>query len=60
VVFPKAGHWPNWYEMAFYYLVHLDWFHRWLGGGEPPWDPGAFLRNQVFDAAGVESGKGHQ
>jgi dipeptidyl aminopeptidase/acylaminoacyl peptidase len=48
VVFPDAGHWPSWYEMAFYYLVHLDWFHRWLGGGEAPWDPQAFLRNQVF------------
>ncbi|HXK58991.1 MAG TPA: S9 family peptidase [Acidobacteriota bacterium] len=48
VVFPNAGHWPSWYEMAFYYDVHLDWFHRWLGGGKPPWDPEKFLRNQVF------------
>jgi dipeptidyl aminopeptidase/acylaminoacyl peptidase len=48
VVFPQAGHWPSWYEMAFYYNVHLDWFHRWLGGGEAPWDVQKFLRNQVF------------
>jgi len=48
VVFPNAGHWPSWYEMAFYYNVHLDWFHRWLGGGEAPWDPQKFLRNDVF------------
>ena len=48
VVFPKSGHWPSWYEMAFYYDVHLDWFHRWLGGGAAPWDPEAFARNQVF------------
>jgi dipeptidyl aminopeptidase/acylaminoacyl peptidase len=48
VVFPQAGHWPGWYEMAFYYNVHLDWFHRWLGGGEAPWDVEKFLRNQVF------------
>jgi dipeptidyl aminopeptidase/acylaminoacyl peptidase len=48
VVFPQAGHWPNWYEMAFYYNVHLDWFHRWLGGGEALWDVEKFLRNQVF------------
>jgi dipeptidyl aminopeptidase/acylaminoacyl peptidase len=55
VVFPDAGHWPSWYEMAFYYLVHLDWFHRWLGGGEPPWDPEAFLRNQVFSGGTKET-----
>jgi len=48
VVFPKSGHWPSWYEMAFYYDVHLDWFHRWLGGGGAPWDPAAFARNEVF------------
>jgi dipeptidyl aminopeptidase/acylaminoacyl peptidase len=48
VVYPKAGHWPSWYEMAFYYLVHLDWFHQWLGGEPAPWDPVEFLRNQVF------------
>ncbi|MFB3905001.1 MAG: alpha/beta fold hydrolase [Acidobacteriota bacterium] len=48
VVFPNAGHWPSWYEMAFYYDVHLDWFHRWLGGGKAPWDPQKFLRNDVF------------
>ena len=27
IVLPNAGHWPGWYEMAFYYLAHLDWFH---------------------------------
>ncbi|NOZ95283.1 MAG: S9 family peptidase, partial [Acidobacteria bacterium] len=48
VVFPKSGHWPSWYEMAFYYDVHLDWFHRWLGGGAAPWDPAVFARNEVF------------
>jgi dipeptidyl aminopeptidase/acylaminoacyl peptidase len=48
IVFANAGHWPNWYEMAFYYDAHLDWFHRWLGGGEAPWDVEKFLRNEVF------------
>lgn len=48
VVFPNAGHWPSWYEMAFYYLVHADWFHRFLGTDPPPWDVQQFLRNQVF------------
>ena len=48
VVYPNAGHWPGWYEMAFYYLLHLDWFERWLGGGPPPWDAQRFQRNQLF------------
>ncbi len=50
VVFSNAGHWPSWYEMAFYYDLHLDWFHRTLGGSPAPWDPERFLRNQVFTA----------
>ncbi len=49
-VFSKAGHWPSWYEMAFYYDLHLDWFHRYLGGGPPPWDPEKLLRNQAFES----------
>jgi dipeptidyl aminopeptidase/acylaminoacyl peptidase len=49
IVYPQAGHWPGWYEMAFYYLVHLDWFHQYLGGEPPPWDVESFLNNQVFD-----------
>jgi dipeptidyl aminopeptidase/acylaminoacyl peptidase len=49
VVYSNAGHWPSWYEMAFYYDLHLDWFHRYLGGGVAPWEPEKFLRNQVFE-----------
>lgn len=48
IVFPNAGHWPSWYEMAFYYLAHVDWFHQWLGGGAPEWDLLSLSRNQVF------------
>jgi dipeptidyl aminopeptidase/acylaminoacyl peptidase len=48
IVFPEAGHWPGWYEMAFYYLAHLDWFHQYLGGEAPTWDLERFLKNQVF------------
>ncbi len=48
VVLPNAGHWPSWYEMVLYYDVHLDWFHRWLGGGKAPWDVEKLLRNEVF------------
>jgi dipeptidyl aminopeptidase/acylaminoacyl peptidase len=55
IVLPDAGHWPGWYEMAFYYLAHLDWFHRHLGGGAPDWELEAFLRNQLFDDGKAES-----
>ncbi len=48
IVLPDASHWPGLYDMAFYYLAHLDWFHRWLGGGEPPWELDRFLANEVF------------
>jgi len=30
VVFPKAGHWPSWKEMAVYYREHLDFFEKYL------------------------------
>jgi dipeptidyl aminopeptidase/acylaminoacyl peptidase len=49
IVYPNAGHWPSWYEMALYYTAHLEWFHQYLGGGAPPWTTEQFLRNQVFD-----------
>ena len=49
IVYSNAGHWPSWYEMALYYTAHLEWFHTYLGGGEPPWTTEAFLRNAVFD-----------
>ena len=46
VVYPNSGHWPSWREMAFYYNAHLDWFHRWLGGGPAPADVKAYQRNK--------------
>ncbi|HXG66551.1 MAG TPA: S9 family peptidase [Blastocatellia bacterium] len=54
IVYENAGHWPSWYEMAFYYTAHLEWFHKYLGGAAPPWTTEAFLRNAVFDR---ETGK---
>ncbi|MBL8144560.1 MAG: S9 family peptidase [Acidobacteria bacterium] len=49
IVFPNAGHWPSWYEMALYYTAHLEWFQKYLGGGAAPWTTEQFLRNAVFD-----------
>ena len=60
VVYPNSGHWPGWYEMAFYYLVHLDWFHRYLGGDAAPWEPLDLLRNQVFNEGGIPSNESDQ
>ncbi|HXG94625.1 MAG TPA: S9 family peptidase [Blastocatellia bacterium] len=54
IVYSNAGHWPSWYEMALYYTAHLEWFHKYLGGGPPPWSTESFLRNQVFER---ETGK---
>jgi dipeptidyl aminopeptidase/acylaminoacyl peptidase len=48
IVFPNAGHWPSWTEMAFYYNAHLDWFHRWLGGEAAPYDVMDHARNRAF------------
>ena len=58
VVFENAGHWPGWYDMVLYYAAHLEWFHKYLGGGPSPWDPKAFARNAVFgEAAGKEASR---
>lgn len=54
IIYSNAGHWPSWYEMALYYTAHLEWFHKHLGGGGPPWTTDQFLRNEVFDS---KSGK---
>jgi dipeptidyl aminopeptidase/acylaminoacyl peptidase len=48
VVLENAGHWPAWYEMALYYAAHLDWFHEYLGGSPPPWDPKELARGASF------------
>jgi len=51
IVYPNAGHWPSWREMAFYYNAHLDWFHRWLGGDPAPHDPEVYRRAKGWPKA---------
>jgi hypothetical protein len=51
IIYSNAGHWPSWYEMAFYYTAHLEWFHKYLGGESAPWTTEQFLRNAVFESA---------
>ncbi|MBI5434219.1 MAG: S9 family peptidase [Planctomycetes bacterium] len=49
VAFPNAGHWPSWYEMAFYFNAHVDFFAKWLGGEPATYDVKKFSRNQTFE-----------
>jgi dipeptidyl aminopeptidase/acylaminoacyl peptidase len=50
LIFSEDGHWPNPVKsMPVYYNAHLDWFHRYLGGGPPPYDTEKMLRNLQFD-----------
>jgi dipeptidyl aminopeptidase/acylaminoacyl peptidase len=49
IVFKNDGHWPSGVKsMPFYYNAHLDWFHKYLGGGPAPYDMTKMLRNQAF------------
>ncbi len=49
VVFPNDGHWPSHVRsMPLYYAAHLDWFHRYLGGGSSPYDIEALVEGTAF------------
>ena len=49
IVFKNDGHWPSYVKsMPLYYDAHLDWFHKYLGGGPAPWDVEKMVRNQAF------------
>jgi len=49
IVYPNAGHWPSWYEMALYYDAHLEFFHQYLGGEPAPWKVEDFGNNLAFE-----------
>jgi len=40
-IFEESGHAPGWSDMVLYYMLHLDWFHRWLGGSPSAGTSGA-------------------
>ena len=44
----RLGSLPSWYEMAFYYNAHVDFFGRWLGGEPATYDVTKFSRNLAF------------
>jgi len=48
IVFPNDGHWPSYVKsMPLYYVAHLDWFHRWLGGKPPSTEVRELVRGSV-------------
>jgi dipeptidyl aminopeptidase/acylaminoacyl peptidase len=48
IILKNDGHWPsNIKSMPLYYAAHLDWFHRYLGGGPSPYDVDKLVKNQV-------------
>ncbi|MCX8011208.1 MAG: S9 family peptidase, partial [Ignavibacteria bacterium] len=50
IIFKNDGHWPNFVKsMPLYYNAHLEWFHKYLGGGPAPWDSKKMVRNQIFE-----------
>lgn len=48
IVLKNDGHWPgNMTSMPLYYNAHLDWFHKYLGGGAAPWDMNKMINNEI-------------
>ncbi len=49
IVFKYDGHWPSYVRsMPVYYNAHLEWFHKYLGGGPAPYDTREMIRNRAF------------
>lgn len=49
IVLKHDGHWPNLAKsMPLYYVAHLDWFHRYLGGKKPTLDVKAMVEGRAF------------
>ena len=50
IIFKNDGHWPSHVRsMPVYYNAHLEWFHKYLKGGEAPYDTEKMIRNMAFD-----------
>jgi len=49
IIFKNDGHWPSRLRsMPLYYNSHLEWFHKYLGGGKAPWDSKELSRNLAY------------
>lgn len=50
IIFKNDGHWPNYVKsMPVYYNAHLEWFHKYLGGGPAPYSTEKLIRNIQFE-----------
>ncbi len=50
IIFKNDGHWPNYVKsMPVYYNAHLEWFHKYLGGGPAPYSTEKLIRNLQFE-----------
>lgn len=50
IIFKNDGHWPSKLKsMPLYYNSHLEWFHKYLGGKEAPWDSKKMVRNLYIE-----------
>ncbi len=50
IIFKNDGHWPNYVKsMPLYYNAHLEWFHKYLGGGPAPYSTEKLIRNLQFE-----------
>lgn len=50
IIFSNDGHWPDSVKsMPVYYNAHLEWFHKYLKGGEAPYSSEKMLRNLQFN-----------
>ncbi len=49
IIFKNDGHWPSFLKsMPLYYNAHLEWFHKYLGGAQAPWDSKKMVRNLQY------------
>ncbi len=49
IIFKNDGHWPSHLRsMPLYYNSHLEWFHKYLGGKNPPWNSKELIRNLAY------------
>ncbi|NUM69571.1 MAG: S9 family peptidase [Ignavibacteriaceae bacterium] len=49
IIFDHDGHWPSHIKsMPLYYNAHLEWFNKYLGGAEAPYNSEQMVRNRAF------------
>ncbi len=50
IIFKNDCHWPSAVKsMPLYYNAHLEWFHKYLNGGEAPYDSDKLIKNRIFE-----------